>query len=105
MQVLGVILGVKRSFKLIVFSPLLSEPPSSIEFKQTIPKCLDEYLVGEIAGITLTKPESIERRYHSMGNLADDLQRFIDGAEVYGRLSCHEGPKRSLTQPNLVLNP
>ena len=31
--------------------------------------------------------------------------RFIDGAEVYGRLSCHEGPKRSWTQPNLVLNP
>ncbi len=24
---------------------------------------------------------------------------------VYERFNCHEGPKRSLTQPNLVLNP
>ena len=26
--------------------------------------------------------KSVERRYQSMGNLAEDLQRFIDGAEV-----------------------
>ena len=26
--------------------------------------------------------KTVERRYQSMGNLAEDLQRFIDGAEV-----------------------
>ena len=31
--------------------------------------------------------------------------RSIERHHVYGRLSCHEGPNRSFTQPNLVLNP
>ena len=30
---------------------------------------------------------------------------IISGGDVHGRLSCHETPKRSLTQPNRLLNP
>ena len=27
--------------------------------------------------------KTVERRYQSMGHLADDLQRFMDGGQVY----------------------
>ena len=41
--------------------------------------------------------KTVERRYQSMGNLAEDLQRFIDGAEV--ECSSRGSPSSQMVSP------